>query len=427
MAISFRIKNDCILLIYSTEVPVWVVEKLKSEGAVTLKKTFHFRRETLTHDIPSDANIDDVDEYTFQFANLIQDYWEIDKSILDTKFSVCVYKDIFVQKIEHAGINTQLMPNLSIVKFFVAETNISVFKKIDQICNEQIFIGGDHNGAIPAECFYSLIRHFPTTSELHRYANSRISNVIKDFVPTMNDEEEKLQKYFKKKKKRLSSLPLPQETFAFPKELYETELAKYTEIHRILKNQLLNNINADEKEWQKFLEKFLLLIYPQYVATLKEVAIPEGYSSQHKITNRFIDFMLVDQNGFIDIIEIKKPFENGILSGRLYRDNFYPKSELAGTLVQAEKYLFYLNNMSTHKIGKLTEKYKEKLPDGLKLKIRNPKARIILGRSNNFNDQQKSDFEIIKRQYSRIADISSYDDLLSNLSNVINSFEQKVS
>lgn len=53
--------------------------------------------------------------------------------------------------------------------------------------------------------------------------------------------------------------------------------------------------------------------------------------------------MLVNSSGYIDIIEIKKPFENDILSQKEYRDNYYPLRELSGTIMQAEKYIYLLS------------------------------------------------------------------------------------
>ncbi|MFY1612152.1 Shedu anti-phage system protein SduA domain-containing protein [Macellibacteroides fermentans] len=52
---------------------------------------------------------------------------------------------------------------------------------------------------------------------------------------------------------------------------------------------------------------------------------------------------MVDSGGNIDIIEIKKPMDNCIITKSQYRDNFIPMRELSGTVMQIEKYIFYLN------------------------------------------------------------------------------------
>lgn len=65
--------------------------------------------------------------------------------------------------------------------------------------------------------------------------------------------------------------------------------------------------------------------------------IKDFYSKLDKVTNRYIDLMLVDANGNIDIIEVKKPFANALLSRNTYRGNHTPRIELAGSVMQAEK------------------------------------------------------------------------------------------
>ena len=51
--------------------------------------------------------------------------------------------------------------------------------------------------------------------------------------------------------------------------------------------------------------------------------------------------MLVDANGNIDVIEIKKPFKARLVADTTYRDNHVPQRELAGTVAQIEKYLLH--------------------------------------------------------------------------------------
>ena len=59
----------------------------------------------------------------------------------------------------------------------------------------------------------------------------------------------------------------------------------------------------------------------------------------------------------------------------------------------------------------------------MKIKIANPKAIIVLGRENDFEENQLFDFEIIKRKYANIMDIMTYDDLLRRLENIITRFK----
>lgn len=73
----------------------------------------------------------------------------------------------------------------------------------------------------------------------------------------------------------------------------------------------------------------------------REVPVYSKYTDG--IKEKSLDFLLIDSNGNTDIIEIKKPFENAIMTKGVYRDNFIPLRELSGTVMQVEKYVYYLN------------------------------------------------------------------------------------
>jgi hypothetical protein len=135
--------------------------------------------------------------------------------------------------------------------------------------------------------------------------------------------------------------------------------------------------------------------------------------------------MLVDTNGYIDIIEIKQPFDKVILNTVKYRDNYTPHKELSGAIVQCEKYLFHLNKWGYNgeKILNSNKKYSTTLPKGLLIKIANPKAIVILGRDKDFTKEQFLDFEIIKRKYSNVIDLLTYDELLRRIDNILYKFK----
>lgn len=62
----------------------------------------------------------------------------------------------------------------------------------------------------------------------------------------------------------------------------------------------------------------------------------------------------------------------------------------------------------------------------MEVKIIKPQGILLAGRSNEFTDEQKKDFEIIKRQYKHVADIMTYDDLAQRLRNIISSLEKRI-
>ena len=93
--------------------------------------------------------------------------------------------------------------------------------------------------------------------------------------------------------------------------------------------------------------------------------------------------------------------------------------------MQTEKYIFHLSRWGEKGEDTLNKKYEDKLPDGLKIKIINPKGIIIMGRENDLNSEQKQDLEFIKRQYKNVIEIITYDSLIGRIKKIISSFSIK--
>ncbi|MDE3183201.1 MAG: DUF4263 domain-containing protein [Bacteroidota bacterium] len=169
----------------------------------------------------------------------------------------------------------------------------------------------------------------------------------------------------------------------------------------------------NEHQWQEEILQIILLLYPKYIFAFKSVPIQAKLADG--IRDKQLDFLLVDSNGYVDVIEIKKPFENAIMTKGVYRENYIPLRELSGTVMQIEKYIYYLNRWSLEGEKFLSTKYKTQLPEGFDIKIANPSGVIIMGRENNLSPGQKDDFEVVKRKYKNIVDIITYDNLLERL------------
>ena len=56
------------------------------------------------------------------------------------------------------------------------------------------------------------------------------------------------------------------------------------------------------------------------------------------------DFILVDSSGFVDLLEIKKPNNQKVVSSTEYRNNYVAGRDLEGAIVQIEKYVYILNH-----------------------------------------------------------------------------------
>ena len=224
---------------------------------------------------------------------------------------------------------------------FIAYRDISIFGKIDALIDEPIVIGGDSENAIPVEDFKELLRNFPTSTELTRYSHARITRVLKDYFGTMSDAQKKLDDYLNKRK---SIKPPSGVEF-----VREYEPVKFEYIREELNDMLKNADEYKEKDWQNLIVGFLLLIFPKYIAVLQKLRVKDSYSDPQKTKYREIDLTLVDANGSVDIVEIKRPFDKCLLSTGRYRDNYTPKKELSASVMQAEKYIFSFEQMGTRR------------------------------------------------------------------------------
>ena len=91
---------------------------------------------------------------------------------------------------------------------------------------------------------------------------------------------------------------------------------------------------------------------------------------------------------------------------------------------QLEKYIYCLNALGDK--DPFFEKLSLRLSNKVIPQVVNPQGILLIGRSNEFNEQQKRDFELIKRQYKNVADIMTYDDLLSRLQNIIDALKKQI-
>ncbi|MCU7814972.1 MAG: DUF4263 domain-containing protein [Candidatus Thiodiazotropha sp. (ex Rostrolucina anterorostrata)] len=392
--------NDRLLLRYTADRfndARWIDEKLQQEGEVTLRRSFTFSPQDLI--VESDPGDLFDDDRTFVLGVTKGDYYKIDRHILGLKYDLLLSKQMRINS-----------------KTFIAYRDISIFRRIDDLIDEQIVIGGDAESSIPLDEFDELIRNFTTSTELTHYARSRITRILKDYLGTISDSQRKLDNYLGNKQTI--------QTNSRVEFLKDYEPRKFEYVRDELQEMLKDAESYSEKDWQKLIVNFLLLIFPKYIAVLESLHIKDFYTNPVKVADRYIDLTLVDASGTIDIIEIKKPFANCLLSKSKYRDNYTPKTELSGSVMQVEKYMFHLNKWGRNGELDILKKRQHELPPNFEVKITNPKAMIILGRDSDFADDQKFDFEIIKRKYANIMDIMTYDDLLHRLDNIISMHTQ---
>lgn len=379
----------------------WVWDELTTKNKARISRIFLFKYSDLLN--PPSANQDlESYKYQFRFGTFENDYLRVPARILEIKNDLLISRDVTLRR-----------------SFFVAERNISIFLRLSELLDhsDSIVIGGTHPDAIPRDVFEELLKKFPNTYELNRYADARVQTILSQYLDGMRDARGRYENYLNRNKSLTSSRTIDLDV------LKKLEVEKYILIRDLIKDSLATKKNWSEGDWQKLMLSFLLLLLPKYIMVLENVTIHDYYSNPTKKTDRFIDIALVDANGNLDVIEVKKPFDDKILRKSQYRGNSIPTSELSGSIMQAEKYLFHLSKWGVKGEETLTKKYTAELPLGMRIRISNPKAIIIVGRDQiggaNMTGGQLLDFEIIKRKYANMMDIITYDDLLRRLNNTI--------
>lgn len=384
--IEFQKNNDGVILQYSPEFgSEWIYKQLADSGSFSLRRTFFLE----TVHLYGSSKVDEPDydsPVEFKVARKAGDYFEFDMEILNIEYRLYIHKDIDLT-----------------YRTFIAEKKVSVFSIINELKPSKIYIGGEHQDSLPKEEFQSLIKNFPNTYELRKYVVGRLSAVLRNYFEINIDGEKQYHQYMNKKISKVGD----DITGTFK----ESEILKFTTILEKLEGMLKDENSYSEKQWQLEILQIILLLHPKYIHVFKEAPVRDTYNKK----NRSLDFLLVDSTGNTDIIEIKRPFDKCIVTSNQYRNNYIPLRELSGTVMQIEKYIFYLNKWGKKGEEVLTKKYKDELPKGFSIKITNPGGIIIMGRENNLSPSQKQDFEVIKRKYKNVLDIITYDDLLGRL------------
>jgi hypothetical protein len=395
MAIEIYKEKNALVLHYELFNPEennskWVVDKLEEYGYCIIAHIFKFGPENL---IEYDSK--DYFYVLFKIADLItvgdKNYYQIKHQVLDVSF------DLFFE--ESCDIS---------VKYFFTERKLSIFKIIEEIgIGEKLVIGGSDENSISEEEYKKILKSLPNGHELYLYDRARVFATLKNYFYGENDKEYQFNRYVEKK--LLSSNA--KESIDFRK----IDIERYEYLLKRLKYMLDNEKGYSEADWQKEIIKIIKIIFPKYVIAIRESKILKGIAKKDK----HIDILLGDVNGNVDIIEIKKPYDIELLRKNPYRDNYIPSLALQGAIMQAEKYIFYLMKNGKAAEVSLDKQTEKERTEDYHFNIINPKSIIIMGKTSGFNKAQKDDFEVIKRKYTNVLDIISYEDLIYRLEMVI--------
>lgn len=163
-----------------------------------------------------------------------------------------------------------------------------------------------------------------------------------------------------------------------------------------------NLINQDllESHWQAWFENNKWILGSEYLHILDERNID---------TQNIADYLVKAFDGFVDIVEIKKP--NGLKFWKEAKDhnNYVPSSDLIKAITQCQNYIYEIEREANS--AKFIERTKGS-------KVIKPRCLLVFGRSNNWDEEQQKAYRILNASYNQIT-ILTYDHLLLRAKNIL--------
>ncbi len=397
MSIKF-LKEDAILLMaYSPDFGHEEIRrKLDSEDGLRLKSCFYLsaKNEYLIEEQEVEA---EEERFLFHVGQLEGDYYKLDKGIFETDHNFYLASEITITP-----------------KLFIANHNIPILQKVDDLVDRDVYIttGTEYKpGYLPYAIFLSLIDMFPNSTEVTKYTRARIAFILKNYFDGLGDIGPDYERYLNKRSKMMVSKPMS--------NLRPLQLRLFQNAYKMMQEMLKNAEAYSETHWQEAVCEIVRMIYPKYILAKREQVV--GTDGRHK---KKPDFLLVDSRGFVDVLEIKKPNNQRLMTQTEYRNNYVADRDLSGAIVQIEKYVYCLNCGGKEIEERFQKNLQSELPTGMKIHIANPQGMLLMGRSDCLSEEQIFDLEIIKRQHKNIVDIMTYDDLMSRIENIIGQLQK---
>lgn len=247
--ISFEYSGEKLILCYTPITGIDdITKRLDANDVVCIKHSFFVTNELL---FEPDKEDNWENALRFCIGKVGDMYTRVNSEVIGTEHTFFFGNEI------------KLKPEM-----FVAYRNISILRKIDRLLERDFYVGGDwekYNG-ISKEAFEELIKKFPKSTELDKYACKRIASIIKDSFPECDKYEAIFDKYIESKQNR----PAPPEASVSQYNI-QIELEQFTVAYNELSDMLKRYEAIDEKQWQTAIQNTLLLLYPKYICCAREI------------------------------------------------------------------------------------------------------------------------------------------------------------
>lgn len=160
-------------------------------------------------------------------------------------------------------------------------------------------------------------------------------------------------------------------------------------------------LDLTENNWQSWFEANSWVLGTDFVKVLDERTID---------TSNISDFLMQSYDGFLDIVEIKRP-EGGLKfwQSTLDHGNYIPHSDLIKAITQSSIYI--------HEVEREADSHKFFKRVGGVTTIK-PRCTLIYGRSNDWNIEQQEAFRILNSSYHNLT-IMTFDHVLERAKRIL--------
>ena len=169
---------------------------------------------------------------------------------------------------------------------------------------------------------------------------------------------------------------------------HKRRMAAIASFERMLANDLT------EQPWQNWFQSNSWVLGTEFVRVLDERVID---------TKHISDFLMQAYDGFLDVVEIKRP--EGKLkfwAERLDHGNYVPSSDLTKAIFQASRYIFEVEREAN------SVKFLERVDH---VKTIKPRCILIFGRSNDWDPERSESYRILNASLHNLT-ILTYDHVL---------------
>lgn len=168
--------------------------------------------------------------------------------------------------------------------------------------------------------------------------------------------------------------------------------------------------NKSESWWQTYIRSKMLIIQQGYIKALDKMNVAV-------VETKYPDFSLLTHDGYLDILEIKKP-STPLLKKDESRGNYYWDNEISKAIIQVENYIENVSKHGSDITVHLRNKHK------IDMQVLRPRGIIVAGNRSTLVDQkQKDDFRLLAHALKNIT-VLTYDELLTRLRNYIQVLEE---